>query len=55
MIFHFFSSLAHAHATGLDLDDLNFEKRPYHNGVAYRESKLANVLFTRELAKRYLN
>ena len=37
---------------GLDLDDLNFENRPYHGFQAYAQSKLANVLFTRELAKR---
>jgi NAD(P)-dependent dehydrogenase (short-subunit alcohol dehydrogenase family) len=37
---------------GLDLDDMNFVKRPYNRSTAYGQSKLANVLFTRELAKR---
>jgi hypothetical protein len=37
---------------GLDVDDLNFESRPYNGVAAYGQSKLANILFTRELAKR---
>lgn len=32
-------------------DDINLEK-DYHPWKSYRQSKLANVLFTRELAKR---
>ena len=48
------SSLGHLYAPSLDLDDLNYEKRPFKgNNIAYCESKLANVLFTRELAKRW--
>lgn len=35
----------------LDLDDLNLERR-YSGWTAYRRSKLANILFTRELARR---
>lgn len=41
-----------AHAMGnINFDDLNAEKS-YHGAKAYAQSKLANVLFTRELAKR---
>lgn len=41
-----------AHAMGkIQFDDLNGEKN-YHPIKAYAQSKLANVLFTRELAKR---
>lgn len=40
------------HAMGkIQFDDLNGEKN-YHPIKAYTQSKLANVLFTRELAKR---
>ncbi|HSQ66099.1 MAG TPA: SDR family oxidoreductase [Polyangiaceae bacterium] len=45
------ASLAHAWDR-LDFDDLMFDKRPYHAFRAYGRSKLANVLFTRELARR---
>ena len=45
------SSMAHRNVT-LDFDDLNFEKRPYSGLRAYGESKLANILFTLELASR---
>lgn len=41
-----------AHAMGkIQFDDLSGEKN-YHPVRAYAQSKLANVLFTRELAKR---
>jgi NAD(P)-dependent dehydrogenase (short-subunit alcohol dehydrogenase family) len=37
----------------LDLDDLDFDRRPYLGGWrAYGTSKLAEILFTRELARR---
>jgi NAD(P)-dependent dehydrogenase (short-subunit alcohol dehydrogenase family) len=36
----------------LDLDDANWERRKYNGLAAYSDSKLANILFTRELAKR---
>ncbi len=46
------SSRAHTRSPGLDFDDLMFEKRPYTSFAVYGASKLANVLFTRELARR---
>jgi NAD(P)-dependent dehydrogenase (short-subunit alcohol dehydrogenase family) len=42
-----------AHARGrLDLDDLNWQRRPYRASQAYADSKLANLLFTLELQRR---
>jgi NAD(P)-dependent dehydrogenase (short-subunit alcohol dehydrogenase family) len=44
---------SHLHAGGrLDLDDLNWQSRPYQSSQAYSDSKLANVLFTFELQRR---
>lgn len=41
-----------AHTRGeINIGDLNSEKT-YDEGKAYNQSKLANILFTRELAKR---
>ena len=45
------ASNAHKGAT-LDLDDPNWERRPYRPGAAYGQSKLANLLFTLELQRR---
>jgi retinol dehydrogenase 12 len=45
------SSMVHRAARGLDWDDLQSERR-YIGFLAYCRSKLANILFTRELAKR---
>lgn len=45
------ASAAHHRATGLDFDDLQSE-RGYHYFTVYGRSKLANILFTRELARR---
>ncbi|HEX6360306.1 oxidoreductase [Actinophytocola sp.] len=42
--FHWFGSL--------DLDDLNWERRRYRRWAAYEQSKLANLLFTYELARK---
>jgi NAD(P)-dependent dehydrogenase (short-subunit alcohol dehydrogenase family) len=43
----------HLHAGGaLNLDDLNWQSRPYRSSQAYADSKLANVLFTLELQRR---
>jgi retinol dehydrogenase 12 len=47
------SSAAHKAARGgLDLDDLMFTRRSYSPMAAYSASKLANIHFTRELARR---
>jgi NAD(P)-dependent dehydrogenase (short-subunit alcohol dehydrogenase family) len=46
------SSDAHRFSRGLDLGDLQWEKRAYRGFGAYAASKLANVYFTRELARR---
>ncbi|XP_025705009.1 retinol dehydrogenase 13 isoform X1 [Callorhinus ursinus] len=45
------SSLAHI-AGHIDFDDLNWEKRKYDTKAAYCQSKLAVILFTRELSRR---
>jgi retinol dehydrogenase-13 len=36
----------------IDLDDLHFERRKYDGWLAYAQSKLANVLHARQLARR---
>ena len=42
-----------AHRSGqIDLDDLNWERRPYRPYAAYAQSKLANLLFLAELQRR---
>jgi len=50
------SSVAHAGTRGvygeIDFDDLHFDKREYNPGVAYAQSKLANVLHALDLARR---
>ena len=38
--------------TAMELDDLNWERRPYRMMQAYGQSKLGNLHFTRELARR---
>jgi NAD(P)-dependent dehydrogenase (short-subunit alcohol dehydrogenase family) len=45
------SSLAHR-GGGLNVDDLNFERRRYNPVTAYSASKLANLPFTLELDRR---
>jgi NAD(P)-dependent dehydrogenase (short-subunit alcohol dehydrogenase family) len=37
----------------IDLDDLNWERRRYQRWLAYGQSKLANLLFTLELQRRF--
>lgn len=50
------SSVAHAGMRGIygeiDFEDMHFEKREYDAGVAYAQSKFANVLHAAELARR---
>uniref|UniRef100_A0A4W4G0H2 Uncharacterized protein n=1 Tax=Electrophorus electricus TaxID=8005 RepID=A0A4W4G0H2_ELEEL len=45
------SSIAHKGGK-IHFDDLNFNQKPYNALVSYRQSKLANVLFTQELSRR---
>ncbi|HXV46213.1 MAG TPA: SDR family oxidoreductase [Nitrososphaera sp.] len=45
------SSVAHRGAR-IDFDDIQFENRSYSGIKAYAQSKLANILFTKELAAR---
>ena len=43
-----------AHRMGrIDFDDLNWERRRYQRWAAYGQSKLANLLFTYELQRRW--
>ena len=37
---------------GLDIDDMHFRRRPYNRIKAYGQSKMCNVLFAKELARR---
>lgn len=46
------SSIAHTFAGKIDFDDLQFEKKKFSAMGAYGQSKLMNVLFTYELARR---
>jgi NAD(P)-dependent dehydrogenase (short-subunit alcohol dehydrogenase family) len=45
------SSVAHRGAN-INFDDLQFERRHYNGFKAYSQSKLANILFTKELSRR---
>jgi retinol dehydrogenase-12 len=48
------SSFAHQTARkGLDFDDLDWERRRYAGFAVYSATKLMNILFTRELARRF--
>lgn len=46
------ASVAHLFTKGLDLDDLNWERRRYNKADAYGKSKLANLMFHYELTRR---
>ena len=46
------ASLAHTWTRGMDLDDLNWQRKKYKKWDAYGKSKLANLLFTYELQRR---
>ncbi|MBU0994386.1 MAG: SDR family NAD(P)-dependent oxidoreductase [Proteobacteria bacterium] len=48
------SSIAHRAGT-IDFSDINFERRKYSNTAAYAQSKLANILFSKELQRRLDN
>lgn len=44
------------HRTGnIDFTDFNWEKRKYRTSQAYADSKIANLYFTYELARKYKN
>lgn len=45
-------NVASYYAGDLDLDDLEFKRRPYRNGQAYRQSKQANRMLTVAQAER---
>lgn len=47
----YISSVAHSRAD-IDLDDPEFERRPYDHYAAYAQSKLANLLMAAETARR---
>ena len=43
-----------AHKFGnIDFDDLNWEKRPYNRSRSYGDSKLAHLMFTRNLQQQF--
>jgi NAD(P)-dependent dehydrogenase (short-subunit alcohol dehydrogenase family) len=45
---------SHGHLIGgVDLDDPNYERREYDKWEAYGQAKTANVLFSRELERRF--
>lgn len=46
------ASVAHLFTKGLDLTDLNWERRRYNKADAYGKSKLANLMFHYELTRR---
>ena len=46
------ASVAHRFTKGIDLDDLNWERKPYSKADAYGKSKLANLMFHYELERR---
>lgn len=46
------SSIAHGHTPKLWIDDLNYRHRRYQRNLGYAQSKLANLMFARELERR---
>jgi NAD(P)-dependent dehydrogenase (short-subunit alcohol dehydrogenase family) len=46
------SSTGHEHCPAISWDDLDYREN-WSSGVAYCQAKLANILFTRELARRF--
>jgi retinol dehydrogenase-14 len=49
------SSWGHTQAHGLDFNDLQWAARPYRGSFVYSATKLMNLLFTFELARRLAN
>ncbi|TXI09858.1 MAG: SDR family NAD(P)-dependent oxidoreductase [Rhizobium sp.] len=49
------ASVAHLFTRGLNLNDINWERRPYNKADAYGKSKLANLMFHYELTRRLKN
>lgn len=47
------SSIAHRQTNTLHVEDLNYENRGYVPTVAYGQAKLANLMFARELQRRF--
>ncbi|MEJ2103859.1 MAG: SDR family oxidoreductase [Ignavibacteriaceae bacterium] len=45
-------NVASEYAGGLDLNDINYDKRSYGTTAAYKQSKQANRMLTREWARR---
>jgi retinol dehydrogenase 12 len=45
-------NVASHYAGGLDIDDINFDKRTYNETLAYKQTKQANRMLTREWARR---
>jgi NAD(P)-dependent dehydrogenase (short-subunit alcohol dehydrogenase family) len=48
-------NVASEYAGGLDPNDINYDKRSYDRTAAYKQSKQANRMLTREWAKRLLD
>lgn len=46
------ASNAHGFVKGVDFDDIEYRRRPYRTLVVYGQSKLCNILWTRELARQ---
>lgn len=46
------SSIAHKQTPKFWVDDLNYEHRMYQRNLAYAQSKLANLMFARDLQRR---
>ncbi len=45
-------NIASHYADGLDIEDINFNKRNYNETLAYKQTKQANRMLTREWARR---
>ncbi len=45
-------NVASHYAGGLEIDDINFERRKFNETIAYKQTKQANRMLTREWARR---